>query len=110
MLPRSLREQRGSQQDLVAGECTVHMLEPVPYDDVVLALYFLQFIKKDRVLRLIADRMNVDVPDDAFLVDDEDCSFRKTFSAQNGELQSGQAMRPKIADQRIGNPSQRFCP
>ena len=86
MLPRLSREQRGSPLDFVAVECMVHKLEQVPYDDVVLALYFLQFIKKDRVLRLIADRMNVDVPDSTFLVDDEDCSFRETFRAKDSEL------------------------
>ena len=110
MPPRSLREQRGSRLDFVVGECMVHKREPVPCDDVVLALDCLQLIEKYRVLRLIADRMNVDVPDNALLVDDEDCSFCKTFSPENGELQSGQAVRPKIADQRIGDASQRFCP
>ena len=75
-----------------------------------LSLDFLELFKQNRILRLVADRMDIDISDDPFLIDDEDGTFRKSLCPKDTILQSCQAVRPKVAEQWVGNTPQRLCP
>jgi len=75
-----------------------------------LPLNLLQLFKQHRVLRLITDRMDIDVTDDTLLIDDENSTLRETFPTKHTIFQCRLAVRPEVAEQRISNIAQRFCP
>ena len=77
---------------------------------VCLVVELLQLFKQDRVLGLISDVVDVDVPHDALLVDYEDCTFGDAFLTENVVLESDEAVWPEIAQQRVRNSSERLCP
>ncbi len=74
----------------------------------VSAFDLLQFVNQNRILGLIADLMDVYVADNAFLVDDDNRTFREALSSKDVIFQRDRAVRPEIAQERIGNPTQRF--
>src|SRR5215475_13257737 len=53
-----------------------------------LFLDFLELIKQYRILRLIADRMDIDISNDPFLIDDENSAFGKTLCPKHAIFQS----------------------
>ena len=54
--------------------------------------------------------MHIDVADDALLVDDEQGAFALAIGTQDAELLSHPAVRPEVAEQRIGDAAQAFAP
>src|SRR4030095_11314739 len=44
-----------------------------------LSLDFLELLKQYRILRLVTDRMDIDISDDAFLIENEDRAFGEAF-------------------------------
>src|SRR5262249_50206350 len=48
--------------------------------------------------------------DDSVLIDDEQGTLRETFCTKHTIFQCRQAVRPEVAEQRIRNIAQRFCP
>src|SRR5437016_5859854 len=50
---------------------------------------FFELFKQHRILRLVADRMDIDVSDDPFLVDDEESALGKALGPKHSKFQSG---------------------
>jgi hypothetical protein len=75
-----------------------------------LVVELLQLFKQNRVLGLISDVVDIDVPNDAILVDYEDRTFGDAFLAEDVVLESDVAVRPEIAQQGIRNSAQRRRP
>src|SRR6516164_2364642 len=75
-----------------------------------LPLNLLQLLKQHRVLRLITDRMDIDVTDDTLLIDDENSTLRETFPTKHTIFECRQAVGKEVTEQRIRNIAQRFCP
>src|SRR3954470_9549295 len=55
--------------------------------------------------RLLADGVDVDVADDAGLVDDEDGALRPALAAQHAEPRGHVAVGPVVAAERIREPA-----
>ena len=68
---------------------------------VCLVRELLQLFKQDRVLGLISNVVDVDVPHDALLVDDEDCTLGDAFLTENVVFEGDEAVGPEIAQQRV---------
>ena len=54
--------------------------------------------------------MHVNVTNLALLIDDEYSPFRESFRTEDAVLEGRMAMRPEIAQQRVGDASHRFRP
>ena len=66
----------------------------------------LQFFEENRILGLIADIVNVDVSQDAFLIDYEDRALGNAFLSKDVIFQCNHSVWPEIAQQRVGNSTQ----
>ncbi len=69
-----------------------------------------KLLEKDFIAGLIVDIVDVDIADNAILVDDKDGPFSITLMAQDAVLSGDFAVRPEIAQQGIGDAVERFSP
>jgi hypothetical protein len=68
------------------------------------------FLTQHNIIRLIVDVMNINVTDDAGLVDEVNGAFGVALSAQDAISFRYSAMGPEVAEQGIINSSQAFSP
>ena len=61
----------------------------------------LQFVEQNRVLGLVTDIVNIDIANNALFIDYENSAFGHSFVAKDVVIQSDEAVRPEIAQQRI---------
>lgn len=62
------------------------------------------------VIRLVVDIVDIDIADDACLIDDEERPFGLAIGTQYAVLIRNRAMRPEIAEERKTDASQAFGP
>jgi len=69
-------------------------------------LDLLQLLEHHRIFRLISNGMYIDIADFAVLIDDKYGAFGKALRSQDAVLEGSQTVRPKVAQERIGNAAQ----
>jgi hypothetical protein len=106
----STRRSARSRPDVCACAAIAQSANATQSETISLLTELRELLEQPLFVGLFADLVNVDVAEDALLVDDEERPFRHPFSSQDAVLFRHVAVRIEIREQRERDPADVLSP